>query len=77
MEVKEKVEFSNNTSDYELKKTLGQGSQGNVYLVEYRPNKTKYALKVLNKSFFKNKQEVLRLKSEIEVQKLLSDLPHP
>jgi serine/threonine protein kinase len=52
---------------------LGKGSQGNVYEVKNRKDGHQYALKVIDKSFLKRKQEIKRLKSEVTIQKYLSE----
>lgn len=65
--------FGNSLNEYNFKERLGKGSQGNVFLVEHRKDGEMYALKVLDKSLLKDEQKFKRLKSEIIVQKYLSE----
>lgn len=61
-------------TDYDIIKVLGKGTQGNVYLVKYRKDQQKYALKVINKAQLKQKETLNRLISEVSVQKHLSEV---
>jgi serine/threonine protein kinase len=65
--------FGSTVNDYIVLELLGKGSQGNVFLVECRNDGKNYALKVIDKSNLKESDKFKRLKSEIVVQKYLSE----
>ena len=79
----EKIEKSNTLNknevgykigQYLIKKTLGKGSFGKVKLGIYLPNKEKVAIKILDKSRIKEKDDLIRIKREFE---MLSKFDHP
>jgi len=63
-----------NIPNYKIKKTLGEGGMGTVYLAEHELIGRKVAIKSLHPNLTSNKQFILRFRREA---KLLASLDHP
>ena len=61
-------------NDFDKIKIIGSGSFGNVFLVQYKKNKQYYAMKILEKSLIKEKNQEEHTISE---RILMSKLNHP
>ena len=70
----EELEHEPNISDFEIKKELGIGSYGKVYLVNHKKTKAEYALKIINKLDVMNLEEKSYFNREIEI---MYKLDHP
>ena len=53
--------------NYEIKKTLGEGTFGKVKLGIYLPTKEKMAIKILEKKKIKDKDDKIRINREFEM----------
>lgn len=60
--------------DYEIIKSIGQGSLGTVYLAQHRFMKTQYALKVLPEELAADRSFIQRFEEDVN---LLAALDHP
>ena len=65
---------SNKLEDYELKKTLGNGSFGRVILIQHKKTATYYALKVLEK---KNVVKSKQVEHTLNEKKIISSIYFP
>ena len=70
----EELEHEPNISDFEIKRELGIGSYGNVYLVNHKKTKAEYALKIINKLDQLNQQDKAYFNREVEI---MYKLNHP
>ena len=62
---KEEKEFK--IGNYQIKRTLGQGTFGKVKLGIYLPTREKVAIKILEKSKIKEKDDEIRINREFEM----------
>ena len=69
-----KEDVGSKLSDFEIKKPLGQGNFGSVFLVSSKKTKLLYAMKEIKQSYYKSHEEQLKIQKEI---KLLENLHHP
>ena len=69
-----KEDVGSKLSDFEIKKPLGQGNFGSVFLVSSKKTKLLYAMKEIKQSYYKSYEEQLKIQKEI---KLLENLHHP
>ena len=53
--------------NYQIKKTLGEGTFGKVKLGIYLPTKEKMAIKILEKKKIKDKDDKIRINREFEM----------
>ena len=70
----EGLEHEPNLSDFEIKRKLGTGSYGKVYLVNHKKTKTEYALKIIDKTDSFNQSEKTYFNREVEI---MNKLNHP
>ena len=70
----EGYEHEPNLSDFEIKKDLGIGSFGKVYLVNHKKTKAEYALKIIDKTDTFNSREKTYFNREVEI---MNKLNHP
>ena len=71
----QKENIGNRVEDFEILQTLGKGSYGYVAKVKSNINKKIYAMKMIDFSLIKNKQEIELTKNEIDIIKKLKS-PH-
>jgi len=60
--------------DYIIKKTLGQGTFGKVKLGIYIPTNEKYAIKILEKSRIREKDDEIRVKREFQMLQVFNNI---
>lgn len=60
--------------DFNIRKEIGRGGFGRVFMVQCKLNHKYYAMKVISKEYISKKRQILRTKQE---KKLLSTLRHP
>lgn len=60
--------------DFNIRKEIGRGGFGRVFMVQCKLNNKYYAMKVISKEYIRKKRQILRTKQE---KKLLSTLRHP
>ena len=70
----EEFEHEPNMTDFEIKKELGIGSYGKVYLVNHKKTKAEYALKIIDKLDTINQKEKNYFNRELEI---MYKLDHP
>ena len=70
----EELEHEPNISDFEIKKELGIGSYGKVYVVMHKKTKAEYALKMIDKLDKINQEDKAYFNREIEI---MYKLNHP
>ena len=70
----EGFEHEPNLSDFEIKRELGIGSYGKVYLVNHKKTKAQYALKIIDKTDIFNQSEKTYFNREVEI---MNKLNHP
>ena len=70
----EELEHEPNITDFEIKKELGIGSYGKVYLVMHKKTKAEYALKMIDKLDKINQEDKAYFNREIEI---MYKLNHP
>ena len=60
--------------NYIIKKTLGQGTFGKVKLGIYIPTNEKYAIKILEKSRIREKDDEIRVKREFQMLQVFNNI---
>ena len=70
----EGLEHEPNLSDFEIKRELGIGSYGKVYLVNHKKTKAEYALKIIDKIDSFNQSQKTYFNREVEI---MYKLNHP
>ena len=60
--------------DFKIKKIIGKGTFGKVYLVQYKNNKEYYAMKSIKKEYLADENEI---KSLLMDKKMLQNLNNP
>ena len=65
----------NISKNYQLKKEIGQGTFGKVYLGEHIPTKSKIAIKILDKKKIKDKSDFERVCRELKISQTINH-PH-
>ena len=63
----EELEHKPNITDFEIKKEIGSGAYGKVYLVKHKITKAEYALKRIDKRDKINQEDKVNFKREIEI----------